>query len=180
LPQLEVTSAAYANGVTTTNTYNDARGWLSRVVTLKGATTLQDITYTRTATGRITSVSSANRPTDSWAYTYDTLDRLLSATNAGDATLSNTYTYDAAHNMLSNSQVGTYAYPAQGPSAVRPHAATTVTGAGGTYTLAYDANGNVTHLLPPRFTPTLKSQRVRSLSRTHNTTPGTRRTSSRA
>jgi hypothetical protein len=46
--------------------------------------------------------------------------------------------------MLSNSQVGTYAYPAQGPSAVRPHAATTVTGAGGTYTLAYDANGNVT------------------------------------
>jgi YD repeat-containing protein len=43
----QVTSATYANGVTTTNTYNDARGWLNRVVTPKGATALQDLTYTR-------------------------------------------------------------------------------------------------------------------------------------
>jgi hypothetical protein len=83
----------------------------------------------------------ARKGARSWAYTCDTLDRLLSATNAGDATLSNTFTYDAAHNMLSNSQVGPClgkagAYPVQGPAAVRPHAATTVTGAGGTYTLA--------------------------------------------
>ena len=31
-----MTVAAYANGVTTTNSYNDQRGWLTNVVTAKG------------------------------------------------------------------------------------------------------------------------------------------------
>ncbi len=81
---------------------------------MKGATTLQDISYTRAPTGRITSVSHAGRPNDSWTYAYDTLDRLLTATNTGDASLSQTFSYDSAHNLTSNSAVGTYSYPAQG------------------------------------------------------------------
>ncbi len=140
----QVTKIEYANGVVTTNTYNDRRGWLNRVRTVKGATVdgtsvLQDLTYTRAANGRISSVASAGKPEDSWTYTYDSLDRLLSATNLGDATLSQTFTYDAAHNMVSNSKIGAYTYPAQGATAVRPHAVT----AAGSYTFTYDAAGNM-------------------------------------
>ncbi len=135
----QVTVAVYANGVTTTNTYNDQRGWLTRVVTVKGATNLQDVTLARDAFGRITGITRAGQAADSWTYTYDTLDRLLSATNAGNAALSSTYTYDSAHNMLSNSLVGAYVYPAQGLNVVRPHAATQA----GVITLGYDANGNL-------------------------------------
>jgi len=40
--------------------------------------------------------------------------------------------------MLSNSQVGSYSYPSQGTSSVRPHA---VSVAGG-YGFSYDTNGN--------------------------------------
>ena len=45
--------------------------------------------------------------------------------------------------MLSNSAVGTYTYPTQGSSAVRPHAVDTA----GSWTFAYDANGNQTSRL---------------------------------
>lgn len=134
----QVTVAAYANGVTTNNLYNDQRGWLNRVVTQRGVTTLQDITYARAATGRISSVSAV-RAEDNWTYTYDHLDRLLSATNSGNGSLSQTFTYDAAHNMLTNSKVGAYAYPVQGAGTVRPHAATQA----GSYALTYDAAGNL-------------------------------------
>ncbi len=140
----QVTRIEYANGVVTTNTYNDRRGWLNRVRTVKdttvdGTSVLQDLTYTRAANGRISSVTSAGKPEDSWTYSYDSLDRLLSATNTGDATLSQTFTYDAAHNMTSNSKIGAYTYPAQGATAVRPHAVT----AAGSYTFTYDAAGNM-------------------------------------
>ncbi|MFY0610813.1 MAG: VCBS repeat-containing protein [Hyphomicrobiaceae bacterium] len=135
----QITRIEYANGVVTTNTYNDKRGWLTAVKTVKDTTILQDLTYARAATGRITSVTSANKPEDSWTYTYDSLDRLLSATNVGDAALNQTFTYDAAHNMTSNSKVGAYAYPAQGATAVRPHAVT----AAGPYSFTYDAAGNL-------------------------------------
>ncbi len=120
----------YANGVVTTNTYNAQRGWLNRVKTVKGATVLQDLTYTRAANGRISSVASAGKPEDSWTYTYDSLDRLLSATNLGDATLNQTFTYDAAHNMTSNSNIGAYTYPARNQvAAIKAEAAKTAAAA---------------------------------------------------
>jgi YD repeat-containing protein len=131
----QVVRAAYANGVVTANTYNNARGWLTRVLTAKGSTVLQDIAFTRDAAGRITALTSAGRPADSWTYTYDDLDQLLTATNTGNPALSNTYTYDAAFNMTSNSQIGAYAYPGQGALAVRPNAALSA----GPYALNYDA-----------------------------------------
>ncbi len=123
----------------TTNSYNNHRGWLTGVKTIKDTTILQDLTYARAATGRISSVTSANKPEDSWTYTYDSLDRLISATNVGDVTLNQTFTYDTAHNMTSNSKIGAYAYPAQGATAVRPHAVT----AAGPYSFTYDAAGNL-------------------------------------
>jgi hypothetical protein len=124
----QVVQAVYANGVTTTNTYTflappdahaasgaDARSWLMRVVTTKGAGVLQDITFTRGATGRInaTSNTAVAGNADSWTYTYDDLDRLLYAQNAGNSALTQWWTYDAAHNMTANSLVGTYVVSAQ-------------------------------------------------------------------
>ncbi len=161
----QVTRIEYANGVVTTNTYNDRRGWLNRVRTVKdttvdGTSVLQDLTYARAANGRISSVASAGKPEDSWTYSYDSLDRLLSATNLGDATLSQTFTYDAAHNMVSNSKIGAYTYGVSSTvlqpigstsggtfetgfrlitKVVRPHAVTTA----GPYTFTYDAAGNM-------------------------------------
>jgi RHS repeat-associated protein len=136
----QVIRADYANGVVTTNTYNDQRGWLMRVETRLGATALQDFTFTRDAIGRITQVVSATDAIDSWTYTYDTLDRLLSATNAAGAVNNQTFTYDAAHSMASNSLVGSYTYPVQGLGVLRPHAVT----AAGPHTYTYDAAGNMT------------------------------------
>jgi YD repeat-containing protein len=45
----QVTSITYGNGVTTTYGYNDARGFLTRVLSVNCATTLIDLTYARNA-----------------------------------------------------------------------------------------------------------------------------------
>ena len=132
----QVTETVYANGVTTTNTFDASRGWLSRIVTAKAgvATPLQDITFARAATGRITSVASAGRANDSRTYYYDDLDRLVYAANAGGAGLDQAFSYNAAHNITSNSAVGGYVY-----ASGRPHAASTA----GPYAFSYDAAGNL-------------------------------------
>jgi hypothetical protein len=57
----QVTSAAYANGVTTTNSYQDNRGWLMGVSTAAGAANLQQLSYARALTGRITSITDPAR-----------------------------------------------------------------------------------------------------------------------
>ncbi len=64
----QVTVATYANGVTTTNTYNDQRGWLTGVSTVKGATVLQSVAITRDDAGRITAITRAGQAADSWTY----------------------------------------------------------------------------------------------------------------
>jgi hypothetical protein len=142
----QVTSAAYANTVTTTNSYQDSRGWLMRVLTWGPSGVLQDLRYIRAATGRIGTVHAygaggAYNGLASFAYDYDDLDRLTLVHNGSDPALNQSLSYDAAHNMTANSALpggGGYAYPAQGQGAVRPHAATQA----GPYALAYDANGN--------------------------------------
>ena len=52
------------------------------------------------------------------------LDRLLTATNSADATTSRTCSYNSAGSIATNSAIGSYRYPAQGVSAVRPHTPT--------------------------------------------------------
>ena len=142
----QVTVANYANGVTTTNTYQGNRGWLMGV---RGqgpsGTLLQDLIYTRAATGRIERIDNPSRFDATFAYAYDTLDRLVYAWNGvdwqqppGPSTLSQNFGYDTAHNLVWNSQVGSYTYPAQGAGSIRPHAVTQA----GPYAITYDANGN--------------------------------------
>lgn len=132
-----VVSIAYASGVTTTYTYSPTRGWLNTVSTVKGATVIQSATITRDFAGRITGIDG-NRAEDDWTYTYDALDHLLSAANTNTPALSQTFTYDLGGKLTSNSSVGSYTYPAQGSSAVQPHAVTTA----GTWSFSYDLNGN--------------------------------------
>ena len=83
-------------------TYNDARGFLTRVLTSNGATTLIDQTYARNNKGMITSITSPQSG-KSWAYGYDALDRLITAANSNTPAESRTYAYDDADNMVYNS-----------------------------------------------------------------------------
>lgn len=75
------------------------------------------------------------------SFTYDALNRLETSTVQGRT--AQTFRYDAAGNLLSKTGVGTgnYAYPAQGATAVRPHAVQSIPGIGG---FVYDDNGNLT------------------------------------
>ena len=138
----EIRSVDYANGVRTTRGYSARRGWLTSTRTANsGGGTLLQITYTRDAAGRITTLTTIpSSRNESWTYSYDDLDRLRTATNTSDSTQNRSYTYDSAGNMLSNSGLGSYTYPTQGATAVRPHAMTKI----GAASIAYDANGNLT------------------------------------
>lgn len=138
--QGQTTKATYGNGVSTSFAYNAQRAFLTGIATNTGATSLMGLTYTRDNAGRITtqtnSVVASN--VENWTYTYSDLGELISADNQGDNAQDQSWTYDLAGNMLTNSKVGTYTYPTQGPTAVRPHAPLTVNG----QNVSYDANGN--------------------------------------
>ncbi len=88
-------SIAYANGVSTTYSYSPTRNWLNTVLTTKGPTIIESLTYTRDHAGRIITVAG-DRAEDSWTYAYDNLDRLLSAANTNTPALSQTFSYDLA------------------------------------------------------------------------------------
>lgn len=140
--QGQTLSAAYGNGVTTTYSYNVQRAFLTGIATNNGSTSLMGLTYARDYSGRITSVtnSTVTSNVENWTYTYNDLNELTSADNQGDNAQDQTWTYDLAGNMLTNSKVGTYVYPTQGATAVRPHAPLTIAG----QSVSYDANGNTT------------------------------------
>ncbi|MCB1386186.1 MAG: hypothetical protein KDJ80_09640 [Nitratireductor sp.] len=141
----------YANGARTDFAYSELRLWLDRVVTTGPGGTLQDVSYTRAATGRIeSSTGNATGLNDKWTYTYNGFDELTGADNRDLDGLDQTFAYDALGNMVSNSKVGTYIYPASGPAAIRPHAQTSIVppppsqGGSGLPVrgFTYDANGN--------------------------------------
>ena len=146
----------YGNGATTAYTYNDARGFLSRVLTSNGATTLQDLNYARDVRGQISAVTSPQAG-KSWNYGYDALDRLTSASNVNTPAETVSYAYDDADNMLYNSSLcaanPNMVYPTQGATSIRPHAPTSICGTSVTYdangnTLSYDVDGSGP--IPPR------------------------------
>lgn len=140
--QGQTTSATYGNGVTTSYAYNAQRAFLTGITTNNGATSLMGLTYTRDFSGRITAVSNSTVTSnvENWTYGYSDLGDLISADNQGDNAQDQTWTYDLAGNMLTNSKVGTYVYPTQGLTAVRPHTPTSIAG----QSVSYDASGNTT------------------------------------
>jgi YD repeat-containing protein len=98
----QTTSITYGNGVNTAYTYNDARGFLSRVLSSNGGNTLIDQTYTRNAKGLITAIASPDT-TRSWTYGYDLLDRLITADNGNGTADDRSFAYDDADNLVFNS-----------------------------------------------------------------------------
>jgi len=124
-----------ANGVVTEYDYAPDRGWLEALRTTSGATTIQDVLYSRDATGQIGQVTSTAAG-ESWLYGYDSARRLVEATNLDSPGLSRSYAYDAIDNLIYKSDLGAYTY---GGAGAGPHA---VTAAGGN-SFTYDANGNM-------------------------------------
>lgn len=141
------TSVTYGNGVTTAWTYDAAELYrLTDLVTVSGATTLEDFSYGYDNAGNMTSLVDASDfyADMTIAYGYDDLSRITSATSTSvDAALaySKTWTYGAIGNILTSTDCGTYRYLGyQSGNYANPHAVTSVCGK----TYAYDRNGNVT------------------------------------
>jgi RHS repeat-associated protein len=98
-------------------------------------------------------LSNVTRRTQNWDtvgftedFTYDTLNRLKTSTVIGQGV--QTFTFDDAGNIKSKTDVAgnaAYNYPAQGASAIRPHAIQSIAGIG-TGNFGYDSNGNLTSI----------------------------------
>jgi RHS repeat-associated protein len=153
----QTTSITYGNGVTSTYSYSPERGWLNRVLSVNGATTLLDQTYSRNPKGMITAIT-APEAGRAWTYGYDGLDRLISADNQNGTVDDAAYAYDDADNMVYNSKLcagmnPNLVYPAAGQP--HPHAPNTICGSPVTYdangnTLSYDADGSASNTVLPR------------------------------
>ena len=142
-PLNDVSVIAYANGATTTNTYDSTKLYrLTHKVTALSGSNLQDIAYTYDPVGNITQITdnSATDTKKNIAYGYDNLNRLTSYTVTSAVNGNNhseTYSYDALGNITSKSDQGTYTYGGTGfPS---PDAVTAI----GSNTFSYDNNGNM-------------------------------------
>ncbi len=142
-PLEKIISQTYANGTSTTNTYDATKLYRlsSKVTTISGGAHAQDLAYTYDANGNITRIvdNSATNSKKTTDYTYDALNRLLSATATGAVNGQNytqTYSYDAIGN-ITNSPQGAYIYSQTGYA--NPHAVTSV----GSTNYTYDNNGNL-------------------------------------
>ncbi|MCI0619492.1 FG-GAP-like repeat-containing protein [Candidatus Wolfebacteria bacterium] len=151
-PTGQVAHKEFANGITSTYTYDDEERYrLQNIRSLGGAETLQDLTYTYDVVGNITDVVdiSDTATAKTVTYTYDDLYRLTGATVTGAANGENytrTYAYDALGNITEASQNGIYSYEGHlGGGFANPHAVTSVGGM--SYT--YDENGNLLSTAPP-------------------------------
>lgn len=136
----------YANGVTTTNDYDETKMYrLVTKVTTNGTDDLQNIYYEYDDMNNVVYVADTSDTTASKEanYTYDDLDRLLTAVitgtgNSQDYTLE--YEYDPIGNITNHSVLGQYQYQGNGSTYANPHAVTDI----GLTVLEYDMNGNLT------------------------------------
>jgi RHS repeat-associated protein len=117
---------------------------LNRVLTQRGSVVLLDQSYTRNQKGMITRISRDNGTVTERLFSYDGLDRLVTVNGIGTSE-DQSFAYDVADNMVFNSALcagsataPNMVYPAQGPTANRPHAPTSVCGTA----ITYDGNGN--------------------------------------
>ncbi|MDB4940249.1 MAG: hypothetical protein JWO40_674 [Candidatus Doudnabacteria bacterium] len=147
-PVEQVTTATYANGMSTTNTYDATKLYrlTNKVTTIASSVHGQDLAYTYDNNGNITQIvdASGTNSSKTVAYVYDDLNRLTSATATGVASGQSTYTenyaYDAIGNITSKTGPGSYTYAGNtGSNYANPNAATTI----GSATLTYDNNGNM-------------------------------------
>lgn len=137
------------NGVTTDYQYKPNNFRLHSIFTTHAATSqcFQSLSYNYDSVANVKDIFDYRNPTtgacggapetNTQNFGYDGLNRLTAATGPYGAF---SYAYNEIGNMTSNSQVGSYTYPASGPTSVRPHAVAQA----GANTYQYDANGNMT------------------------------------
>jgi YD repeat-containing protein len=133
-PSRVMTSMAFANGTSTSLTY-DTRYRVSRIL----ATGLVDFTYAYDGANNVVSITDALTPSKNRAMTYDNVDRLVTASGLWGAM---SFTYSPVGNRLTKTvgaTTSTYAYGAN-------NRLTGVTGGEVDATIAYDTNGNMTGL----------------------------------
>lgn len=130
----QAAQVTYGNGVVTDYTYHPQNFRLATMLTAKGGTTLQNMTYGFDSAGNVTGITDPINGNQS--FTIDDLGRL---TGANGAYGNLTYAYDPLGNMTNNSRHGAYSYNTSGVGSVRPHAVTGV----GSNAYSYDANGNM-------------------------------------
>ena len=131
-----------ANGVITDYTYDPAKGnRLTRLLTKKNTTVLQDIAYTYDADGNILTLndSSPTAIAKTANYIYDVLNRLTSAAityhNVTGHNYTRTFSYDAVGNKTTDSSLGALVYGGN-----QPHQLLSVAG----NAIVYDPSGNMT------------------------------------
>src|SRR5205823_2442414 len=105
-PSGQLTSMTYANGTTTSYTYDPQRLWLKSANVQLGATTLYTSTYTYNTAGLVTAMTQGTPAPATLNFTYDDLNRLTGVSGAQTQAIS----YDALGNITSNSLLGSYAY----------------------------------------------------------------------
>ncbi len=136
-----VRKALLGNGLIQSREFNYFSGklWHGDISTASGIVRLQE-DYVYDVLGNVKNRSQywdSNGFQES--FDYDSLNRLTSSQVLGKT--QRIFTYDAAGNITSKTGVGSYAYRAQGETAVQPHAVQTISGIPGVY--GYDANGNL-------------------------------------
>ncbi|WP_408001807.1 NBR1-Ig-like domain-containing protein [Massilia sp. SM-13] len=141
-----VLNATLGNGLSITREYYANTGHLFKDVVNRQGTAVLEEQYIYDVLGNVSSRSQywedpANLPTKrsgfGETFTYDALNRLETAWIAGQS--EQVFTYNEIGNLTSKTSVGTYTYPASGANSIRPHAVSTVAGAG----FGYDDNGNL-------------------------------------
>ncbi len=137
----QIGSYTNGNGVVTTNAYYANSKRLKQIVSNKGSTTFQSLTYTWEKRALVTSISDAIYSGTASAslsgITYDDVQRLTSYTRFGNPSTF-TYTANGIGNINVNPEFGGGAYT-YGSS--KPHAVISANGK----TYAYDACGNMTN-----------------------------------
>lgn len=154
-PTGDFSKIVYANGVTSTNTYDPAKLYrLTRKLTGNASSTLQDLSYMYDSVGNITNAvdvsQTATAKTSNFAY--DDLYRLTQAAVTNSAAGQNNYTENYSYDPIGNitAKAGaSYSYAGNtGTNFANPHAVTGI----GTNTLTYDKNGNVVSENGKKFT----------------------------
>ncbi len=142
-----------AGTLNTVTTFDAQRGWIDTVQTGSGAS-IQNWNFDFDSNGNLTR-RDQNAGALVESLTYDRLNRLTQVNLSGFATsaLTTTITYDALGNVCAKGPSGatqTYSYTGLAGCAFHgvsgsPHAVSQVTGPSGTFSYAYDANGNQTN-----------------------------------
>ncbi|MCQ9206769.1 MAG: hypothetical protein NG740_02665 [Omnitrophica bacterium] len=131
----QITHIEYGNDTSTDYDYDPYNFRLDNLVTAKGTTPIQDLSYNFDPIGNVTSIQDYVN-TNTQNFGYDNINRLTYANGASYGVIN--YAYDSIGNMTQKGGM-TMTYG----GIAGPHAVTSVSGTK-SYTIDYDSNGNMT------------------------------------